>query len=131
MEHAIPTITAKERAALKKITAQIDSRTRAKFERAFADWKETWFAGGLGISSDPHARSVGKEFDALVSLGSKILPLVVEALAQPDNFLALQLYDALQPDPQLVVHYEANDSRVLGGEQGRATELVKHWLASH
>ena len=30
-------------------------------------------------------------------------PLVIEELANPENFLALQLYDTLQPNERLVV----------------------------
>jgi hypothetical protein len=30
------------------------------------------------VSSNPHTRAIGKEFDALVALGPKVLPLVVE-----------------------------------------------------
>jgi len=125
------TITAKERAALKSVAADIDARTRQAFQSAFAAWKNTWFEGGLAISSDPHTRTVGREFDALVALGPKILPLVVESLTDPDNFLALQLYDTLQPNPKLIVQFEPEDERILSGEQGRAQEVVKQWLASH
>jgi hypothetical protein len=83
------------------------------------------------VSSNPHTRAIGKEFDALVALGPKVLPLVVEALADADNFIALQLYDTLEPNQQLIVQYEPDDERILGGERGRAAEVVKHWLASH
>jgi hypothetical protein len=96
------TITAKERASLKMIAADVDAKSKQAFQTAFASWKKTWFWGGLAISSDPHTRAVGREFDALVALGPKILPLVVESLADPDNFLALQLYDTLQANPKLV-----------------------------
>jgi hypothetical protein len=125
------TVTTKERFAVKRIASEVESETRQSFRAAFAAWKKTWFEGGLAISSDPHTRAVGKEFDALVALGPKILPLVVESLADADNFLALQLYDVLQPDPHLIVQYEPDDERILAGEQGRAAEVVKHWLASH
>ncbi len=125
------TLTAKESATLKSLTAEVDTKTRRAFQAAFAAWKKTWFEGGLAISSDPHTRTVGREFDALVALGPKILPLVVESLAEPGNFLALQLYDTLQPNPQLIVQLEPDDERILSGEQGRAREVVKQWLASH
>jgi hypothetical protein len=124
------TVTIKERSAVKRLVSEVDSETSLAFRAAFAAWKKTWFEGGLAISSDPHARAVGKEFDALVALGPRILPLVVESLVNADNFLALQLYDVLQPDQQLIVQYEPDDERILGGEQGRAVEVVKHWLAS-
>ena len=125
------TLTAKERSTLKSIAAEVDARTKQAFQSAFAAWKKTWFEGGLAISSDPHTRTVGREFDALVALGPKILPLLVERLTEPDNFLALQLYDTLQPSPKLIVQFEPDDERILSGEQGRAQEVVKQWLASH
>ena len=43
----------------------------------------------------------------------------------------LQLYDTLQPSPKLIVQFEPDDERILSGEQGRAQEVVKQWLASH
>jgi hypothetical protein len=131
MKHTTAMVTTKERSAVKRIASEVESETRQVFRAAFTAWKKTWFEGGLAISSDPHSRAVGKEFDALVALGPRILPLVVEALADADNFLALQLYDALQPEQHLIVQYEPDDERILGGEQGRAAEVVKHWLASH
>src|SRR5438128_2249134 len=53
------------------------------------------------------------------------------AFGGPGKFLALQLYDALQPNPKLIVQLAPEDERILKGEQGRAQEVVKHWLASH
>ena len=63
-------------------------------------------------------------------MGPAIIPLVVESLAEPDNFFALQLYDAIQSNEQLLVQYEADDERILEGEQGRAHRVVQSWFAS-
>jgi hypothetical protein len=125
------TITAKESLAAKRIASEVDTEMRQAFRVAFAAWKKTWFEGGLAISSDPHTRAVGKDFDTLVALGPKILPLVIAELTDADNFFALQLYDVLQPNQHLIVQYEPDDERILAGEQGRAAGVVKHWLASH
>jgi hypothetical protein len=57
----------------------------------------------LAVSSNPQTRAIGKEFDALIAFGPAILPLLIEELADPENFLALQLYDAMQPNERLVV----------------------------
>jgi hypothetical protein len=103
---------------------------RGDFEDAFEAWKRTWFEGGLAISSVPQTRAVGRGFDALVALGSKILPLLVEKLVDPDNFLALTLYDAIQPNDKLVVQFTAGHERVLEGEQGRARRVVHAWFAN-
>ena len=103
---------------------------REAFETAFAAWKSTWFQGGLAISSDPHTRALGKEFDALIALGPTILPLLIEQLAHADNFLALQLYDAIQPNERLLVQYGPEDERIIEGEQGRARRVVEAWFAN-
>jgi len=123
-------VSATETKLLIAQTKSVPPDVRSKFEDAFQAWKDTWFEGGLAISSVPQTRAVGREFDALVALGPRILPLLVEKLAEPDNFLALTLYDAIQPDEKLVVQFAAGDERVLEGEQGRARRVVHAWFAN-
>jgi hypothetical protein len=123
-------LSAAQRKALAEERDRIPAQLRAAYERAFAAWKATWFGGGLAISSNPQTRAVGKEYDALIAMGPAILPLVVESLADPENFFALQLYDAIQPNDQLVVQFEPADERVLEGEQGRARRVVQTWFAN-
>jgi hypothetical protein len=123
-------LTAAERKALRGQLNNISTDLRATFEAAFSAWKDTWFAGGLAINSNPHARAVGREFDAIIALGSAILPLVIEKLADPENFLALQVYDAMQPNDRLIVQFEPEDERILEGEQGRARRVVQAWFAN-
>ena len=117
-----------QRKALVEEREQIAPELRRDYESAFAAWKATWFSGGLAISSNPHTRAVGKEYDALIAMGPAIIPLVVESLADPENFLALQLYDAIQPNERLLVQYEPDDERILEGEQGRAQRVVQSWF---
>jgi hypothetical protein len=123
-------LSAVQRRILNEQREKVSEELRAAFEDAFAAWKNTWFSGGLAISSNPHTRAVGKEYDALIALGPAILPLVVEKLADPENFLALQLYDALQPNEKLLVYFEPDDERILEGEQGRAQRVVQAWFAN-
>lgn len=123
-------LSAAQRRDINEECAKVPEQMRATFAQAFAAWKSGWFNGGLAISSDPHTRTVGKEFDTLIALGPAILPLVVEALADPENFLALQLYDAIQPNDQLLVQFEPDDERILEGEQGRAQRVVQAWFAN-
>jgi hypothetical protein len=118
------------RRSLNEELARIPPKLRSDFKKAFAGWKNTWFSGGLAINSDPSTRAVGREYDALIALGPTVLALVVEALADPENFFALQLYDAMQPNEQLIVQYEPDDERILEGEQGRAQRVVQTWFAN-
>lgn len=128
-QHMKTLLSANEKKAVRRIAKSVDAETREAFSATFAAWKKTWFEGGLAINSNPHARTVGREFDALIALGHRILPLVVEAMADEENFIALQLYDVLQPDHELVIQYEPEDERILRGEQGRAVDVVKLWLS--
>lgn len=123
-------LTASQKQALDAERDAVAAELRNAFEKAFKAWKRTWFRGGLAINSNPHSRAVGKEYDSLIALGPQILPLVVEKLADPENFLALQLYDAMQPNEQLVIHFEPDDERILEGEQGRARRVVHAWFAN-
>jgi hypothetical protein len=123
-------LSAAQRRTLQEECVRVPEQMRATFAQAFTAWKSGWFNGGLAISSDPHTRTVGKEFDTLIALGPAILPLVVEALADPENFLALQLYDSIQPNDQLLVQFEPDDERILEGEQGRAQRVVRAWFAN-
>jgi hypothetical protein len=123
-------LSAPQKRALDAEQRLLDSDLKRAFEKAFEAWKQTWFSGGLAINSNPHSRAVGKEYDALIALGPAILPLVVAKLADPENFFALQLYDAMQPDENLVVHFEPDDERILEGEQGRARRVVNAWFAN-
>jgi hypothetical protein len=123
-------LTTAQRKSLLEERDRITPELRQAYEIAFAAWKETWFSGGLAISSNPHARAIGREYDALISMGSVIIPLVVESLADPENFFALQLYDAIQSNERLLVQYEPDDERILEGEQGRAKRVVQAWFAN-
>ncbi len=123
-------LTRGEKKALREQINLVPADLRAAFETAFREWKGAWFSGGLAISSDPHTRAVGKEFDALIALGSAILPLVIDKLADPENFLALQLYDAMQTNGRLLVQFEPEDERILEGEQGRARRVLQAWFAN-
>lgn len=123
-------LSASHKRLLREELKQLPRDVRAAFDKAFDDWKSTWFMGGLAISSNPRTRAVGKEYDALIAFGPEILPLVIERLSEPENFLALQLYDALQSNEKLLVQFSADDERILEGEQGRAARVVQAWFAN-
>jgi hypothetical protein len=123
-------LTGAEKKALRDQVNSVRREVRSDFDIAFSAWKDTWFSGGLAINSNPHSRTIGKEFDALVAMGPPILPLIVEKLADPQNFIALQLYDAMQPNERLLVQFKPDDERILEGEQGRARRVVQAWFAN-
>jgi hypothetical protein len=121
-------LSAAQKRSLTEESNAIAADIRSTFEKLFTAWKKTWFRGGLAISSNPQTRAVGPEFDALIALGPIVIPLVIEKLADPENFLALQLYDSVQSNERLIVQYEPEDERILEGEQGRAARVVQGWF---
>lgn len=58
------------------------------FKQKFDAWKKTWFKDD---SPNSATRAQGKEFEALVALGPKIIPLIVYKLTEPGNFMAIVL----------------------------------------
>ena len=100
-----------------------------RFDKAYAAWKATWNHPLIVISSAPAARAQSVEFLELISLGSEILPLLMEKLTDPDEFFALVAVDRLAR-PELQVTQEHDDEAVLLGEQGRAIETVQRWVAT-
>ena len=78
-------------------------------------------------SSNPHTRTNSIEFLELMSMGKKIVPLLINKLLSPNDFFALQAVDRYL-GKSLQVNREIEDKLNLLGEQGRATETVKKWI---
>jgi hypothetical protein len=122
-------LSAPETANLRKEVGVVPPELRREFERLYNEWRDTWREPHLAILSDPAVLRYSREFAAVAALGPEILPLVVEKLANREEFFALQLYDALQSHGSLKVEIEPDLPDVLEGEQGRAERVVKHWLS--
>jgi hypothetical protein len=120
--------TEDEIALLREEINRLDPRLVQDFNKNFSFWKETWFKDRLAIDSDPTSRVGSFEFFRLLNMGDAIIPLVVNELIQPDNFIALQLYDRLQNEPRLLVEHSAEDDLILEGEQGRAHRTVRTYI---
>lgn len=126
--HAAP-LSDEERARVAAEVARVPSDLKARFDAAFEAWQKSWFRGRMAFNSDTRHRAAGPEFDALVALGDAILPLVVEKMHDPDNFIALVLYDRLQKDEKLRVRYAPRDPQAHEGEHARALRTARAWLA--
>ncbi len=109
---------------------EMEPDLRMRFERLFDAWRESWNAPEIAIQSDPAAVRTSPLFPELVQLGPQILPAVAKKLADPENFLALQLYDALQPQANLVVLIDPRSEEMFEGEQGRAIRTVERYARS-
>lgn len=121
-------LSKEERALLKEEISQVNPVLKSTFDKNFRLWKETWFRGPLALDSNPRSRRGSFEFFRLLSMGEMIIPLVVNELVNPDNFIALQLYDRLQYKPTLLIEHNAEDDFILEGEQGRAQRTVRTYL---
>jgi hypothetical protein len=93
-------------------------------------WRASWSAPELAVHSNPAAYTRSDEFAALERMGPEIIPLVVQRLAEPENFLALQLYDRLTRDSDMMVAFEPDADHAIEGEQGRAFRTVQRFLES-
>jgi hypothetical protein len=117
-------ISREQRARLEAEIAQLPKVLRARFDGRYRDWKRTFDRPDILVSSSSKAVRNSKEFATLVSLGPRILPLIVDKLLQPDQFFALQVYDALQDRPEL-----REDEHLDLSEQQRALATALRWLS--
>lgn len=126
---AAPAVIPQEHiAALQKLTDKVPAPVNETFESLFAAWKATWFTGPTAESSDTRDCASGYAFEKLLEMGPEILPLVAAKIADPDNFVAMQLYDDLQPDKEARIVHEPGDPAIATGEQGRAQQTVAAYL---
>ncbi len=109
---------------------KIDDNLHNEFKTKFSRWVKTWNAPQTAHLSDPSFVRHNNEFADLVALGEAIIPLVIEKLTDPDNFFALQLYEALKPDSDAAALRSSDEEEelILEGEQGRAVRTVEEWL---
>ena len=117
-------VSREQHARLRKEIARLPADLRTRFEELYRDWRKSWERPDILVKSDAKAVRNTGEFEALVALGPRILPLVVNKLLQRREFFALQLYDVLQDRPEL---------RATGpfgmSEQARALASARLWLS--
>jgi hypothetical protein len=122
-ESKITGILAEEQiAAVRNQVVRLPIALRQRFEERFAAWKKTWQELQVAFSSNTKTVTHSKEFQEVIALGKDALPLIVEKLVDPENFFALQLYEALQDDRQLVL---SSPEDAFEGEQVRAKKTIQ------
>jgi hypothetical protein len=108
---------------------RMDPALRERFDHLFAEWKASWRDPAVAIHSNPAFVRRLPAFDALVALGPETLPALALKLADPDNFFALQLYEALQPE-DYARQAKATGAQPSDGEQGRAMRVAELYARS-
>lgn len=126
MKGKVPMLSHNEAESIRELARQVAEETRRTYEKAFADWKRTWFSGPTLFSSDTRDLALCPEFGILASMGEEIIPLVLESLLQAENFPALVLYDTIQGKRELTVAPE--EIAPEEGEQDRAVRAIQRWL---
>jgi hypothetical protein len=114
-------------AKLRVQIAAIPPDARAEFTRRYQAWRKTWSSPAIAFSSDSAAVRRSGAFAALVALGAPILPLLIEKIARPAEFFALQAYEALKPEWPTTI--DRNGERVFESEQAKARRAVRDWFA--
>jgi len=72
----------------------------ANLDVVFKKGKETWLKEESDSTSKYSSQSFeqGTEFEALVVMGPKIIPLILHKLLDEENFVAVELYNVLGKD---------------------------------
>ena len=114
-------------AKLRVQIAAIPPDARAEFARRYQAWRKTWDSPAIAVLSDSAAVRRSDEFAALIALGAPILSLLIEKIARPEEFFALQAYEALKPEWPTTI--DRNGERVFESEQAKARRAVRDWFA--
>lgn len=119
----VDTLTMVEKYQVREIAAQVPDSVKTHFYFLLYKWNYAIAHNRkILLSSNTCSYKELPEFHALESMGSQIIPLVMEQLMEPSNFHLLVLYEAVQKDSSKII--KAN----IGGEQNRAIKCVKKWL---
>lgn len=116
-------------AAVHALANELEPSQREAFRELFEAWKATWFTGEMAYSSDTREFAAGYAYDSLVKMGPEILPLVVEQLLNPENFVANQLYYDLQSTPKMRLRREIAGPETALTEQDRSKLIVTSFVA--
>jgi hypothetical protein len=122
-------LTSGEQEALEKRVAAMNPQLAERFAVLYAAWKATWSEPSVSMSSDPAARARSNAFRQLIALGPEIVPLLMNRLRDVDDFFALQAVERLVAT-ELVFRPEIENPAFLTGEQGRAAQTLKNWIAA-
>lgn len=118
-----------ERQAVIQRASTIDKSTTEKFHKLLDAWcKEINTNPEMALSSNTKAYTTLPKFKELTAMGKGIIPLIMKELLDEKKFYLLELYDALQENPQLKVAYNDKDATFLRGEQDRAKSTIRMWL---
>ncbi|GAW20235.1 hypothetical protein ANO14919_097340 [Xylariales sp. No.14919] len=82
---------------------QLNPAVVKSFENRFEAWQNTWYMPVRASSSDAKVRCKVPEFEKLLEMGPKILPLIVCKLLDRKNFTAVFLYNALERDTKYLI----------------------------
>jgi hypothetical protein len=111
-------ITAFEVDLIRAEAKTVDHDTRKWFYRRYTQWRATW--------AGPAAPSTTPEYEVLESMGTKIMPLLIEKLLEEPEAPAMVLYDHIIPLEYFVQGEAAGpDSPVL---RLRALKTIRRWL---
>jgi hypothetical protein len=110
------------------LVKDVPPAVREDFMELFNAWKKTWFAGTMALSSNSRARGNTYTYHKLLEMGPEIIPLVVEQLNKPGNFIAVQLYEDLQTDPAQRTALAATKPQPHLGLQGQAKNIIEQHL---
>lgn len=91
-----PTTSAQDMELIKSVASKVDPEIRARFEAVHSEWYETAAkTPEIAMSSRMESRAELPEYVELVNMGKDIIPLVIEKMADKENFFTLLVYEGI------------------------------------
>jgi hypothetical protein len=112
---------------IQQSVSNISNVTRQQFDNAYYQWIDTC-KQEKALSSYTYDCSNVETFHNLINLSSTIIPLLINKLVNPSNFLALVPYEAIQTNTSYHVPAFLENDYTIECEQSRAIKTVELWL---
>lgn len=91
-----PATSAQDMELIKSSVSKVDPEIRGRFEAVHSEWYETAAkTPEIAMSSRMESRAELPEYVELVNMGKDIIPLVIEKMADKDNFFTLLVYEGI------------------------------------
>lgn len=125
----VESLSASDRQILEGLVPSVAPRIAKQFEAAWKAWQAE-LQTDVSVDSSTASFVSHSAYRQLVAMGSAIIPLVMQKMAEPSQWYAVLIADALLP-PEEQVTVTDEDPEVLEGEQGRARRTVLQWVDVH
>ncbi|HPZ06504.1 MAG TPA: hypothetical protein PL110_00190 [Candidatus Eremiobacteraeota bacterium] len=118
-------ITPEMKTVVKEKAAQVEAEVKKNFDTLYSEWQKFRKTPALRFSGNPVDYCKNKSFDEITKMGSSVIPLLMEKMAEGD-FFCLSAVDKIVKEEGLE-RLKLSPEEMANSEQNRSYYMVKHY----